>query len=65
EHLRIGAEQYIRLLLDEDAYEEFDADLRSGDPLTFTDLKPYPQRLEAAERKTGQGEALRSVGGTL
>ncbi len=65
DHLRIGAEQYIRLLLDEDAYEEFDADLRSGDPLTFTDLKPYPQRLEAAERKTGQGEALRSVGGTL
>ncbi len=64
-HLRIGAEDYIRLLLDEGEYEEFDTDLRSGDPLEFVDLKPYPQRLEAAERKSGHGDALRAVGGTL
>ncbi|HEX7118928.1 MAG TPA: acetyl-CoA carboxylase, carboxyltransferase subunit beta [Longimicrobiales bacterium] len=64
-HLRIGAEDYITLLLDDGEYEEFDAELRSGDPLGFTDLKPYPERLEAAERKTGQGEALRAVGGRL
>ncbi len=64
-HMRIGAEEYIRLLLDGDEYEEFDTDLRSGDPLGFVDLKPYPQRLEAAERATGHGDALRAVGGTL
>src|SRR5690606_42092594 len=60
-HLRIGAEDYIRLLLDGGEYEEFDADLRSGDPLGFVDLKPYPQRLEAAERATGPGDAVRVV----
>ncbi len=64
-HFRIGAEDYIRLLLDDGTIQEYDADLRSGDPLSFVDLKPYPQRLEAAERKTGQGDALRAVGGEL
>jgi acetyl-CoA carboxylase carboxyl transferase subunit beta len=64
-HLRIGAEDYIRLLLDGGEYEEFDTDLRSGDPLGFVDLKPYPQRLEAAERATGHGDAVRVVAGTL
>jgi len=64
-HLRIGAEDYIRILLDEGEFVEFDQDLRSGDPLKFVDLKPYPQRLEAAERKAGPGDALRAVQGTL
>mgnify|MGYP001442389220 FL=1 len=64
-HLRIGAEDYIRLLLDGGEYEEFDTDLRSGDPLGFVDLKPYPQRLEAAERATGHGDAVRTVAGML
>jgi acetyl-CoA carboxylase carboxyl transferase subunit beta len=63
-HNRIGAEEYIDLLLDGD-YEEHGATLRSGDPLGFVDLKPYPQRLEAAERKSGGGDAVRSVTGEL
>lgn len=64
-HLRIGAEGYLRILLDEGGVEEHDAELRSGDPLKFTDLRPYPQRLEAAERKTGHGDAVRTWSGTL
>jgi acetyl-CoA carboxylase carboxyl transferase subunit beta len=64
-HNRIGAEDYIRLLLDDEDYEEHAADLRSADPLGFVDLKPYPQRLEAAERKSAGGEAVRTVSGTL
>jgi len=63
-HNRISAEDYIRLLLDDD-YEEHAANLRSGDPLEFVDLKPYPQRLEAAERKTGRGDAVLAVTGEL
>jgi acetyl-CoA carboxylase carboxyl transferase subunit beta len=63
-HNRIGAEEYIRLLLD-DEYEEHAGNLRSADPLGFVDLKPYPQRLEAAERKSGGGDAVRTVTGTL
>ena len=39
--------------------------MRSADPLGFVDLKAYPDRLAQAERKTGQGDALIAVGGTL
>jgi acetyl-CoA carboxylase carboxyl transferase subunit beta len=64
-HNRIGAEDYIRLLLDDGAWEEQFGNLRSADPLGFVDLKPYPQRLEAAERKSGGGDAVRTVTGRL
>jgi acetyl-CoA carboxylase carboxyl transferase subunit beta len=64
-HNRIGAEDYIRLLLDDGAYEEQFGNLHSSDPLQFVDLKPYPQRLEAAERKSGGGDAVRTVTGRL
>ncbi|HSJ25036.1 MAG TPA: acetyl-CoA carboxylase, carboxyltransferase subunit beta [Longimicrobiales bacterium] len=64
-HNRIGAEDYIELLLDEGNYEEQFGHLRSADPLKFVDLKPYPQRLEAAERKSGGGDAVRTVTGGL
>jgi acetyl-CoA carboxylase carboxyl transferase subunit beta len=63
-HNRIGAEDYIRLLLDGE-YEEQAGGIRSADPLGFVDLKPYPQRLEAAERKSGGGDAVRTVTGEL
>jgi acetyl-CoA carboxylase carboxyl transferase subunit beta len=64
-HNRIAAEQYIGLLLDDGEYEEHAGNLRSADPLQFVDLKPYPQRLEAAERKSGGGDAVRTVSGRL
>jgi acetyl-CoA carboxylase carboxyl transferase subunit beta len=63
-HNRMGAEEYIRLLIDGE-YEELNGELRSADPLTFVDLKPYPERLEAAETKTGRGDAVRTVVGEL
>jgi acetyl-CoA carboxylase carboxyl transferase subunit beta len=63
-HNRIDAEDYIRVLLDDGEYEEHAGSLRSADPLQFVDLKPYPQRLEAAERKS-PGDAVRAVSGTL
>jgi acetyl-CoA carboxylase carboxyl transferase subunit beta len=64
-HNRIGTEDYLRLLLDNGVYEEHDTELRSADPLGFVDLKPYPERLAAAERKSGHGDAVRSVSGLL
>lgn len=57
-HLRMAAEAYAAVLLDEDELERRDTELRSADPLEFTDRKPYTQRLESAERKTGHGEAV-------
>ncbi len=53
------------MLLDEGTVTEHDLDLRSADPLDFVDLKPYPERLAAAERKLGPGDALIGVEGRL
>ncbi|HUF52111.1 MAG TPA: acetyl-CoA carboxylase, carboxyltransferase subunit beta [Longimicrobiales bacterium] len=63
-HIRISAEEYIQLLLDETGYEEHAAHLRSADPLHFVDLKPYPKRIQAAEQKTA-GDAVRTVTGDM
>jgi acetyl-CoA carboxylase carboxyl transferase subunit beta len=57
-HMRIGADEYVGLLSDEGSFQETEAGLRSADPLEFTDLKPYRDRLVAAERKTGRGDAV-------
>ena len=64
-HHRIDAEAYVELLIDEDAFTETDAALRSGDPLKFRDLKAYPDRLKAAERKAGRGDAVITGHGPL
>jgi acetyl-CoA carboxylase carboxyl transferase subunit beta len=64
-HNRIAAEDYIQLLLDDGEYTERFGELRSSDPLQFVDLKPYSKRLESAERKTGVGDAVRTVEGEL
>ncbi len=64
-HLRLPAGDYVRLLLDEGGWEEHDMELRSGDPLGFVDLKPYPERLAQAQRKTGRGDALIAAAGPL
>jgi acetyl-CoA carboxylase carboxyl transferase subunit beta len=63
-HLRIPAEQYIELLTDERSFEEIDTGLRATDPLSFRDLKAYPDRIAAAEAK-GRSEAVISGVGKL
>jgi acetyl-CoA carboxylase carboxyl transferase subunit beta len=63
-HLRIGAESYVDLLLDDDSFEETDAELRAADPLGFTDSKAYPARVAAAEAK-GRNEAVLSGTGKM
>lgn len=57
-HFRIAAPDRIAQLADPDSFLEFDADLVSSDPLSFVDVKPYTDRLEAARRKTGANEAV-------
>lgn len=64
-HFRIGALDYVSLLIDEGSFEEIDADLESGDPLGFRDLKAYPERLAQAMAKTGRKEGVVSGVGLL
>jgi acetyl-CoA carboxylase carboxyl transferase subunit beta len=63
-HFRIDARARIEHLL-EPGYELVDLDLRSTDPLEFTDLKPYKKRLAEAQKKTGLNDAIVNAVGNL
>jgi acetyl-CoA carboxylase carboxyl transferase subunit beta len=57
-HFRMGARERIELLVDKDSFVEHDAALSSGDPLGFVDSKPYPERVAAAQTKSGEKDAV-------
>lgn len=57
-HFKIGARERVELLVDKGSFVEHDADLVSGDPLSFVDSKPYPQRIDAARLKSGAKDAV-------
>lgn len=63
-HFKIGARQRIEMLL-EPGYEIVDAGLRSTDPLNFTDVKPYKQRLRKAQEDTGLNDAILNALGNV
>jgi len=63
-HFKIGARQRIDLLL-EPGYELVDGNLRSTDPLNFTDIKPYKQRLRKAQEDTGLNDAIVNAVGRM
>src|SRR5277367_5832738 len=63
-HFRIDARTRIENLL-EPGYELVDLELRSTDPLNFTDLKPYKRRLAEAQQKTGLNDAIVNAIGLL
>ena len=56
-HFYVSARDRIRQVLDEGTFEEWDARLRSVDPLQFVDKRPYAERLVAEQKKTGLSEA--------
>jgi len=64
-HFRIDARTRLAQLLDDGNYETFDDGLASTDPLKFTDLKPYSQRLQQAKKDTGLNDAVISAAGNL
>jgi acetyl-CoA carboxylase carboxyl transferase subunit beta len=64
-HFRLGARRRLELLLDEEPWTAHDADLLSTDPLHFTDIKPYAQRLLEAEQKLGMKDAIITAEGKL
>jgi len=65
-HFRVPARVYLGLLVDEDSFEERDADLEAGDPLEFKDARmKYPDRLKAAQKETGLKDGLVSGVATI
>ena len=64
-HMRIGARKRLEFFLDPESQKEMSADLQPEDPLKFRDSKRYRDRIIAAQKKTGETDALISVTGTL
>lgn len=64
-HFKISARDRLKLLFDDQTWEEFDTTLRSTDPLQFTDKKTYQDRLAAAKAKTNNEDALVSALGKI
>ena len=56
-HFRLGARERIELLVDKASFQELDRELVSGDPLGFTDQKPYPTRVLQSQTKSGEKDA--------
>jgi acetyl-CoA carboxylase carboxyl transferase subunit beta len=57
-HFRISAPERLGMLLDDGAYEEFDADIAPKDALRFVDSQKYTQRLKTYQKRTGLKDAF-------
>ena len=57
-HFPVGAEERVEQLADPGSFHQLGEGLRSADPLAFTDLRPYTERLSEAEVATGLGDAM-------
>jgi acetyl-CoA carboxylase carboxyl transferase subunit beta len=64
-HMRIDARARLNIFLDADGREEIGADLEPVDRLKFRDSKKYKDRLTAAQKQTGEKDALIAIRGTL
>ncbi|MGL4316176.1 MAG: acetyl-CoA carboxylase, carboxyltransferase subunit beta [Pseudomonas sp.] len=64
-HMRIDARTRLDLFLDADGREEIGAELEPVDRLKFRDSKKYKDRLTAAQKDTGEKDALVSISGSL
>ncbi len=53
-HMRIGARRRLSMFLDDDSSEEIGAELEPVDVLKFRDSKKYRDRLNAAQKETGE-----------
>ena len=66
-HFRLGMRERLAQLLDEGSFEDLAGDIEPVDPLAFADSKPYAQRLEEAQQKTGSREGavygIAAIGG--
>ncbi|CAL2076962.1 acetyl-CoA carboxylase, carboxyltransferase subunit beta [Tenacibaculum dicentrarchi] len=62
-HVRIGSNEYFELFFDNNKFKELNSALTSKDPLNFEDTKNYPDRLKAAQKKTGLKDAVRTAVG--
>ncbi|MFQ5823139.1 MAG: acetyl-CoA carboxylase, carboxyltransferase subunit beta [bacterium] len=64
-HFRIKSSDYINILLDDNRFDEFNANITSVDFLKFKAMKKYSDQIKDAVKKTGINEAVRTGIGTI
>ena len=64
-HLQMNSQERIENLIDENTWRPLDETLSPGDPLEFRDQKPYIERLNDAQEKTGLQDAVQTGTGML
>ncbi|WP_293268122.1 acetyl-CoA carboxylase, carboxyltransferase subunit beta [Neptunomonas sp.] len=64
-HMRLAARQRLEFFLDKDSYTELAAEVEPVDRLKFKDTKKYKDRLSAAQKATGEKDALVAMRGSL
>lgn len=64
-HMRIGARRRLEVFLDPESMQELSSNLEPEDPLKFRDSKKYRERINTAQKKTGEKDALLSAKGNL
>ena len=64
-HMRIGARLRLEMFLDDESGKEIGQDIEPVDVLKFRDSKKYRDRLNAAQKATGEKDALVAMRGTL
>jgi acetyl-CoA carboxylase carboxyl transferase subunit beta len=64
-HFRISARERIALVIDDGTFVETDAQMSSIDFLKFKDSKKYSDRLKAAVKKNGDGDAVITGSGMM
>lgn len=64
-HFRISARERISLVIDEGTFAETDAGMTSVDFLKFKDSKKYSERIKAALKKSGGGDAVITGSGLM
>lgn len=64
-HMRVTARERLDAFLDPEGREEIGAELEPQDKLKFRDTKKYKDRLAAAQKATGEKDALVAMSGSL
>lgn len=64
-HMRIGARRRLAIFFDEGSGKEILSEIEPVDRLKFKDKKRYRDRLSAAQKATGEKDALVAMRGTL
>ena len=64
-HERIDARTRLTMLFDDGAFEQFDCELISTDPLEFVDSRKYKERLKSSQENTQLRDAIISAAGNL